>query len=195
MEKKDIGNTFVNKLREDTASIWALMNDTEIFLSRHKIFHEYERDFREWRSKLQRFHLDNQVRKEIKESVVALRKALRLQGYDLKFGSKDVQCFGFKSDDAPLEGYKRLVVVLDGVTDIYHISGDDNHRELQRYLELRHKFSNIFSFNGVHNLWYRWKDNILQLCGADSETKEDFELFKKYVEVNKNLVLKKLRGI
>lgn len=185
---------FVNKLREDIASIWTLLNDTEVFLNRTKLISEYENDIRRWRSKIQSFRNHPEVRKEVREDIISLRKSLRLQGYDLRLGSKDIKCYGFKSDDASVEGFKRcIIIIVNSGKDLYGIAGEGNHLQLYEFLTSRLHSSNIHSFTGVHSLWYRWKNNILELCGADSETKDDFEKLKVYVDNNKSLILKRLK--
>lgn len=185
---------FVNSIREEIASIWKLLNDTTIFLTRIKKFNEYEKQIKEWRDKLQRFLNNPDIRKEIRQSIIYLRNYFRSQGYDLKLGSKDVGVFGFKSDDAPLHGFKRIVIVIDN-DNIFYITGEDNHQDLMRFLALRLKVESIFYFKNVHSLWFRWHNNVLQFCGADSESKEDLEKFKKFIENNKGLVLKKMKNL
>jgi len=188
-------DNFVNKIREETASIWTLLNDTTIFLLRIKKFDEYEKDIKEWRNLLRISINNTEVKKEIKKNIIELRKSLRLQGYNLKLGSKDIQVFGFRSDDAEIEGFKRLVIVIND--DIYYLSGDANHQELMRFLSLKLHVESLYSlpYSQVHSLWYRWKDNVLQICGSDSEANDDFDIFKKYVEENKNKLLKKLKDL
>ena len=185
---------FINNIREELVSIWRLLNDTSIFLKRIKKFNDYEKQIREWRAKLQKFYNNPDVRKEIRENIINIRNYFRSQGYDLKFGSKDVGVFGYKSDDAPIYGSKRLVLVI-GKDNIYYISGDNNHQELMKFLELRLKVNDIYNYRNAHNLWYRWHNNVLQLCGADSESSEQFEEFSKYVENNKEFILKKLKNL
>ena len=184
----------VNSIREEIASIWKLLNDTTIFLTRIKKFNEYEKRIREWRARLQEFHGNPDVRKEVRQSIIELRNYFRSNGYDLKLGSKDVGVFGFRSDDAPIHGFKRMVLVIDG-SEIYYITGENNHQELMRFLAFRLKVESIYRFNDVHSLWYRWHNNVLEFCGADSESKDDLEKFERYVENNKSLLLKKLRNL
>ena len=185
---------FVNSVREELVSIWKLLNDTTIFLSRIKKFGEYEKQIREWRAKLQEFKSNPDVRKEIRQNIIYLRNHFRSNGYDLKLGSKDIGVFGFKSDDAPNQGFKRMVLVID-YNNIYYITGENNHQELMKFLALRLKVESIFYFKDVHNLWYRWYNNVLQICGADSEGKDDLEKLENYIENNKNFVLKKLKNL
>ena len=184
----------INTLKEEISSIWTLLNDTEIFLNRINKFGDYEKEIREWRNTIQSNINNSEIRIIIKKEIINLRKSLRLQGYDLKLGSKDIKFYGFRSDDAVKEGFKRIVLAVKK-DDIVYITGDENHRELMDILSMKYGYSEVSSIGEVHSLWYRWKDNILQLCGADSETKEEFERIIKFVENNKNLVLKKLKNI
>jgi hypothetical protein len=186
-------NNFFNNLREEISSIWTLLNDTEIFLIRIEKFNEYENDFREWRNKIKLYHNNDTIRTETKKDIINLRKSLRLQGYDLRLGSKDIKIFGFRSDDATLAGYRRMTIVLSK-ENIYYTTGEANHQELIHQLCIRYNINDIYNLGEVHSLWYRWRDNILQFCGADSESKDDFEKFIEYTKNNKNLLLKKLKN-
>jgi hypothetical protein len=186
-------NNFFNNLREEISSIWTLLNDTENFLNRIEKFNEYENDFREWRQTIKLYHNNDEIRTRVKQEIIDLRKSLRLQGYDLRLGSRDIKIFGFKSDNATLEGYRRMTIVFNN-DNIYYITGEANHQELIRQLCTRYNINDIYNLGEVHCLWYRWKDNILQFCGADSESKDDFEKFIDYTKNNKNLLLKKLKN-
>jgi hypothetical protein len=186
-------SNFFNNLREEISSIWTLLNDTEIFLIRMEKFNEYENNFREWRQTIQLHHNNDVIRTRVKQEIIYLRKSLRLQGYDLRLGSKDIKIFGFRSDDATLEGYKRMTIVLNK-ENIYYITGEANHQELIRHLCMKYGINDLYALGEVHCLWYRWKDNILQFCGADSESKDDFDNFIVYANNNKNLILKKLKN-
>jgi len=44
----------------------------------------------------------------------------------------------------------------------------------------------------MHYLWYRWRNQVLVLSGADSETAQQFEELKRYFAEKKELLLKKL---
>lgn len=184
----------VNSIREEIASIWKLLNDTTIFLTRIKKFNEYENQIREWRSKLQRFRNNPNIRKEVRQSIIYLRNSFRSQGFDLKLGSKDVEVFGFMSDDALIYGFKRIVLVIDD-DDLFYITGEDNHQTLMNLMALRLKVENIYYFNNIHNLWFRWHNNILQFYGADSEGRESLEKFVEFVKNNKDFILKKMRNL
>jgi hypothetical protein len=84
--------------------------------------------------------------------------------------------------------------VIDG-DNIYYVTGDNNHQELMSFLANRMKVESIYHFTNIHNLWYRWHRNVLQFCGADTESKDELEKFENYVENNKSLILKKLRNL
>jgi hypothetical protein len=187
-------SNFLNSIREEISSIWTLLNDTEIFLNRINKFEEYENDFREWRKNIKQNFTNSETRTRVKQEIINLRKSLRLQGHDLKLGSKDIKVFGFKSDDATLEGFRRLIVVLCP-DNVFYITGDENHQELMRFLSLRQGIESIYSLGEVHSLWFRWRDNILQICGADSESKDDLEKFVEFTAKNKSLMLKKLKNV
>jgi hypothetical protein len=83
-------STFFDRLAESTSSTWRLLSDTTNFLSRVKLLDSYETELRTWRAQLSRKRTDPQITKEVREEIVAVRKLLRLQGYDLRLGSKDI---------------------------------------------------------------------------------------------------------
>jgi hypothetical protein len=184
-------NSFFNKIKEEISSIWTLLDDTSIFLSKINKFEDYEKDIRYWKECLRNYHHNSDIRNEIKREIINLRKNLRLDGYNLQLGAKDIEVFEFKSDDASLEGYKRMVLVIDK-DDFFYLTGEENHMLLLKYLCIRLRKKEGYAFKGIHFLWYRWIDNILQFCGADSESKYNYENFKEFVKNNKNNILKKI---
>ncbi|HOV64855.1 MAG TPA: hypothetical protein PLG43_13360 [Spirochaetia bacterium] len=181
----------LNNIAESFSSTWTLLSDTTIFLSRTPIFDRYEADLKAWRDRLRSYKNNPAVANEIRENVVELRRSLRLQGYDLRLGSKDIVLEGFRHDDAIREGFRRVVIFI-AENDIYYAAGDDNHVALAQYLEQRLTLQRKHMYSQVHSLWYRWRNQVLVLSGADSESVEDFEAFKKYFETHKDFLLKKL---
>jgi hypothetical protein len=184
----------INQLREEFSSIWTLLNDTELFIKRIEKFDEYEFDFRIWRANIAAHRQDAYILKDIREEVVALRKSLRASGYDLLMGSKDIEVRTFLNDTALGYGFRRMSLVV-GNNDLFYITGETNHLELIRYLELQLGVQSLSSLGEVHCLWYMWKNNVLLLFGADSESADDFEKFKVYAASNKMFMLKKFKGL
>jgi hypothetical protein len=127
----------------------------------------------------------------VRDDIVALRRLLREQGYDLRLGSKDVALEGFRHDDAMGEGFQRLVLgVADD--DLYYVAGSANHIELAEMLESQCRQKRSCKPYRLHCLWYRWRSDVLVLSGAASETAEMFEEFRAWFGPNRELLLKKL---
>lgn len=184
-------STLFTRIAESVSSTWLLLSDTTNFLSRVGLLEHYEKEIREWRSDLARFrNLPGRVR-EIRENIVALRRLLRSQGHDLRLGSKDIALEGWRHDDAVAEGFRRMVLGLMG-TDVIALAGDVNHNELASALEQRLQAQKRSTACDMHFLWYRWRNQVLVLSGAASETSEQFEGLKRYFAEHKDLLLRKL---
>ena len=120
-----------------------------------------------------------------------MRKLLRLQGYDLRLGSKDIALEGFRHDDAMGEGFRRMVLGLAD-DDVYYLAGEANHIELAEMLENQCRQKRSCKPYRLHCLWYRWRNDVLVISGADSETAEMFEDLKAWFAPNREFLLKKL---
>jgi hypothetical protein len=180
-----------NRLSESLSSTWRLLSDTTNFLSRMKLLEDYDADLREWRGRLGRSKNNPQVLREVRQSIVALRQELRLRGYDLRLGSKDLALEGFRHDDAMAEGFQRLVIGI-AEDDVYSLAGSANHIELADSLEEQWRRRKNPKPYRLHCLWYRWRSQLLVLSGAASETKEQFEELRAYVTEHKDFLLRKL---
>lgn len=187
-------NPLINNLKEQLSSTWTLLNDTEIFLSRTTVFYKFEHELRNWRKRLTRYQNKPPVVKEIKNQIIDLRKNLRSQGYDLKLGSRDIVFRGFKSDDAPLTGYKRMVLFINQ-SELFYLTGEDSHLQLTKFLGIKLGIENLHGYPTLHNLWFRWNHNILELCGSDSESAEAMDRLKNYTERHKLQIIKKLKNL
>ncbi len=180
-----------NRFAESFSSTWRLLTDTTNFLSRIGMLEKYESELREWRSQLARSRNNQQMVRQVRDSIVAVRRLLREQGHDLRLGSKDIALEGFRNDDSMAEGFRRLVLgVAD--TDVYWLAGDANHIELSEQLERACRSRRNCRPYALHCLWYRWRNNVLVLSGAASETAEAFEEFRLYFANNRELLLRKL---
>jgi hypothetical protein len=182
---------FFDRLAESASSTWRLLSDTTNFLSRMKLLEAYEPELRRWREQLLRQRSDTRVMREIRDDIVALRKLLREQGFDLRLGSKDVALEGFRNDDAMGEGFQRLVIGLAD-DDVYYVAGSANHIELSEILDAQCRARRSCKPYRLHCLWYRWRSDVLVLSGAASETAEMFEEMKAWFGPNKELLLRKL---
>ena len=182
---------FLDRLAESASSTWRLLSDTTNFLSRMKLLEGYEPELRRWREQLQRQRSDTRVLKGVRDDIVELRRLLREQGYDLRLGSKDIALEGYRNDDAMGEGFQRLVVGLAD-DDVYYVTGSANHIELADMLDEKCRQKRSCKPYRLHCLWYRWRNDVLVLSGAASETAEMFEELKAWFGPNKELLLKKL---
>jgi hypothetical protein len=184
----------LNRLAETFSSTWLLLTDTTNFLSRIGMLEKYETELREWRGQLSRGRNNPEVMRRVREDLVAVRRLLREQGHDLRLGSKDIALEGFRNDDAMGEGFRRLVLgAADG--EVYWLSGDANHIELSEMLEQQCRGKRNCRPYALHCLWYRWRNNVLVLSGAASETAEMFEEFRLYFANNRELLLRKLSRV
>ncbi|WP_455381868.1 hypothetical protein [Salinispira pacifica] len=183
-----------NNIAEHFSSVWKLLSDTTNFLSRTPLFDQYEKMLRDWRYKLQHNPSNTDVIREVRQQIIALRKALREQGYDLTLGSRDLAVQGFRNDSSLQDGFVRLVLFISD-TDVYYIYGQENHIELSHYLESQMQRSGTRGIRQRHFLWYLWHNNVLILSGSDTESKEDFELFRTFAEENKMFLLQRLRRL
>jgi hypothetical protein len=183
--------TLFTRIAESVSSTWLLLSDTTNFLSRVGLLEEYDREIRGWRSELARFRGKPDRVREIRDNIVALRKLLRARGYDLRLGSKDIALEGFRHDDAAAEGFRRLVLGI-AADDVVYLAGDVNHLELADALEQRMQARRIGGAVDMHFLWYRWRNQVLVLSGAASETADQFEKLKEYFATNREHLLKKL---
>ena len=184
-------NRFLNNLAEGLASTWKLLSDTGNFLSRAGLLERYGQELTGLRSQLYRYRKDPETVRRVREQVVALRRELRTEGHDLRLGSRDIALEGFRHDDAMGEGFRRLVLGL-AEGEVVALAGDLNHIELAEALEARLRAARARPAYRVHFLWYRWRNRVLVLSGAASETAQGFEELKEYFAVNKEFLLRKL---
>jgi hypothetical protein len=183
--------TLFTRIAESVSSTWLLLSDTTNFLSRVRLLEEYDKEIREWRSDLARFrNMPSKVR-EVRDNIVALRKLLRARGYDLRLGSKDITIEGWRHDDAAGEGFRRLVLGIAG-DEVVYLAGDVNHIELADALEQRLLAQRRIGGVDMHFLWYRWRNQVLVLSGAASETAEQFDKLKAYFAENREHLLRRL---
>ncbi|MGO9309058.1 MAG: hypothetical protein ACLQDL_08555 [Spirochaetia bacterium] len=182
---------FFNRLAESASSTWRLLSDTTNFLSRVKLLESYETELRGWREQLSHRRTDPQVLKDVRDDIVALRRLLREEGYDLRLGSKDIALEGFRNDEAMGEGFQRLVLGLAD-DDVYYLAGSANHIELAEMLDEQCRQKRSCKPYRLHCLWYRWRNDVLVLSGAASETAEMFADLKTWFGPNREALLKKL---
>ncbi len=189
-------SSVLNNINEYFSSAWTLLSDTTIYLSNNKkLFQQYELHLRELRHKLETNRTNQEVIQEVRSEVAAIRKGLRLQGYNLRLGSLDLRLEGFRNDEALAQGFKRCVIYILEDGDVLYLTGTANHIDLDAAMESRLRASGYFAVEAKHYLWFKWANRVLILSGAATETAEDFEELKDYVAENKEFLLKKLEKI
>jgi hypothetical protein len=173
-----LGEHLAAELQERFASTWLLLSDTTNFLSRTSVFLQYESTLMEMRRLLSSSSKNSDTERSVRRDLTELRKALRVQGYDLSLGKLELTLQGFRNDSSVAEGFNRIVLFI-GKREIWYLVGEDNHIELNRRLEqyLGEKAGEILQ---KHYLWYRWNHEQLIISGSDTESKDDFETFKAW---------------
>ena len=183
------------QLGERHANIWVLLSDTDRFLSRARLMPRYERRMREWRQRLEEHRRDPEVIRSIRDELVALRRALRAEGWELRLGSMDVAVKGFRSDDSLARGFRRMVLVLGYEGAVYYAVGEANHITLGEELQGRLRTAQRPARASPHYLWYRVAGGLIELAGADSEPRENFEVLKGIVDDRKSDLVRALRKL
>lgn len=185
-------------ISEHFADVWQLLSETTQFLSKTREFAQYEDQLRQWRAQLQSKRHDSETAVKIRAELVALRKHLRLMGYDLSLAKQNLRFEGFRNDACIREGFRRLVLVFTD-QDLYWLSGDDNHISLAEYLERRLETAlasgMIERIRDRHYLWYKRQGNNLIISGSDTETREDFERLVAIGDANPLWLLSRLKGM
>jgi hypothetical protein len=181
-------------LNEQFSDVWKLLSDTENFLSRTRLYSQYEAQLRGWRRSLQRAPKNRDVAAQVKGDLVSVRKGLRLQGYDLSLGTQMLVFDGFRNDSCLRYGYKRLVLAMAD-SGVYHLTGDDNHIVLCGFLDDWLEKMKIWPVRERHFLWYRRNKNELVLSGSDTETKDNFNRLEQIGSANPLLLLSALKGL
>ncbi len=194
MNRKNILSRLKNDIAEKFSTTWRLLSETTQFLSRAGLLQKYETMLRRWRHTLEGNRSSTEKIQSVRDEIVNLRRELRKSGYDLTLGNRDIKIEGYRNDAATADGFVRLVIAVSNA-GVFSITGQDNHTLLYRYLSDHLKRKNVYGQTAYHFLWYRWRNNVLVLSGADSETRDNFERFKAYVEKNKMVLLKYLKRL
>ncbi len=183
-----------NALTEQFSDVWKLLSDTENFLSRIRLYGQYEAQLRDWRSDRQGAPRNGDVAAQVRRELVAIRRGLRLQGYDLSLGTQVLVFDGFRNDSCLRYGFKRLVLALAD-SGVYHLTGEDNHVVICSHLDEWLEKMKIWPIRERHFLWYRRNKNELIISGSDTETKDNFERLEQIGNANPLLLLSALKGL
>jgi hypothetical protein len=196
--KQKKATKLMDMLSDRFSSVWKLLSETSIFLSRTNEQEQYDAQLRSWRAELQASRDNSETVQRVRSEIIELRKSLRLQGYDLSLGSRNLILDGFRNDACMAEGFRRLVIFITN-TGLYYITGDDNHVTLADYLERRMAAENVpgvrLKVLDRHYLWYLQQGPNLILSGSDTEGKEDFERLKAETDANIFLFLSGLKRL
>lgn len=182
-----------NNLRDSFQSDWKLLSDTEHFLASTPLQRSYEQQFTVWRKRLQT-EKNDAVRASVREELVALRKALRMEGYDLSLGTIRLIVKDFVNDDAAARGFRRVVICFCD-TGVYWLSGEANHLELGSALQSELERKRLYVHPEMHYLWFLWERNALLLSGSATESPETFERLQTRVQANPQKVLRYLKTL
>jgi hypothetical protein len=198
MAKKKTGR-LADILSDRFSDVWKLLSETTVFLSRTKESDAYENQIRTWRSELQSSSRNPEVAQRIRSELTALRKHLRLQGYDLSLGRQNLIIDGFRNDACLGEGFRRVVIFISD-KELFFLAGDENHIALAEFLEKQveaeiNARKQRIRILDRHYLWYRRQGQDLILSGSDTETKEDFVRFSAMCDANSLLFLGGLKGL
>ena len=128
--------------------------------------------------------------REVRDEIVAFRRHMRSEGWELRLGSLDVQLKGFRGDDALAEGFRRMVMLAGDRGQVYYIVGSANHIQLDEELKNRLRGSPAPASLEPHYLWYRRIEGVLELAGADSQSADSHERLKDYIESYKSALVK-----
>ena len=153
----------------------------------------YEQQFTVWRKRLQT-EKNDAVRASVREELVALRKALRMEGYDLSLGAIRLIVKDFVNDDAAARGFRRVVICFCD-TGVYWLSGEANHLELGSALQSELERKRLYVHPEMHYLWFLWERNALLLSGSATESPETFERLQTRVQANPQKVLRYLKTL
>jgi hypothetical protein len=189
----------VDILSDRFSDVWKLLSETTLFLSRIGELPSYENQLRAWRLELQNSRRKQEVSQRIRSELTALRRTLRLQGYDLSLVKQNLVFDGFRNDASLGQGFVRVVMFISD-DDIYWLSGEDNHISLASRLERQMEdFMNAkrthVRITARHFLWYRRHGNNLILSGSDTEIKEDYAHLKAAGEANTLWFLSRLKNL
>lgn len=175
-------------------STWDLLSETTAYLSMREDAVLYQDTLRNWRRRLQEGSRDPEIQRQVREEIVALRKAFRKNGHDVSLGSLDIRCDGFRNETSINEGFRRIVLHISN-REVFYEVGEGNHLDLWEALEQKTRKLSLQGNREYHHLWYLWKDRVLFLSGADSEPKEAFQRFCHIVETKKLLLLSALKKL
>lgn len=192
---KQTKKTAIRAILTDTfASEWKLLAETETFVSHTPEASQYEAQFKQWRARLQNAKPTDSSLSDVREELVALRRTLRSQGYDLTLGLQRLVVKDFRNDDSMAQGFRRVVLVFCG-DSVYFQTGSGNHVAIAEELLDTLSRRRLLESAEVHYLWYYRSSKGLLLSGSATETAEDFQRLRDRADVNPLKMLSALRQL
>ncbi len=181
-------------LSDRFSSEWKLLAETETFASHTPEYAELESQFREWRRRLKAIGGSDRDLVTIRSELVALRKELRLKGYDLSLAGKRLVVDGFRDDSATALGFARAVICF---TDrgTFFLVGQANHVEIAEDLERMVSRTPGLTGREWHFLWFRRDSAGLILSGSATETAQDFARLEARAQANPMKLLSALKDL
>lgn len=171
-----------------------LLSETENCLQYTPEFQGHAERFPVWRARLLDRRTDTAEVAEIRTEITALRREMRLAGYDLSLGLVTLRIDGFRNDDSISEGFKRVVICIQDDT-IWYQTGSDNHVALWHHLESLLLRSGRPATGEVHYLWYRRRPRELILSGSATESRDALERLARRAEANPLKILTALKNL
>ena len=171
-----------------------LLSETENCLQYTPEFQGHAERFPVWRARLLDRRTDSAETAEIRSEIIALRRDMRLAGYDLSLGLMTLRVDGFRNDDSMAEGFCRVVLCFQRDSILYQ-TGSDNHVALWRHLEALLLRSGRPATGEVHYLWYRKRPRELVLSGSATESREALERLARRAEANPLKILTSLKNL
>ena len=176
------------------ATEWKLLSETESYVSHTPEFPSYERQFGEWRRRLQSGKPSDSDFVTVRSEIVTLRKQLRLMGYDLSLGLQRLVVKGFRNDDCLADGFARVVVCFASEGVLFK-TGTDNHVALAKALEDALIRSRMTGHREFHYLWYRRTRRELEISGSATETADQFKRLEERAQANPLIILSALKDL
>lgn len=160
---------------ECPATVQSLLENTASCVSKTGLRGRYTKQLHELEKELREKPGDRGAIRSVHDELVNIRKEVREQGYDLSAAADTLSFDGFRNDSSLAEGFKRMVMFMTS-RKIEYITGDENHIELDQFLENRITGASSSPVRIIekHHLWYRRDGRHLVLSGADSEMKDAF---------------------
>lgn len=192
--QKTRGTTLTHFLVDHFSPEWKLLSETEGYVSHTPDFAEHEQQFKEWRLRLQNKAADDADRNVVRSEIVALRKTLRLKGYDFSLGLQRLFIEGFRNDDSIAKGFRRVVICFCD-PNVYYQTGSENHVTIAEELLDTLERKKLLTHPEVHYLWYLRNQKGLILSGSATETAAGFERIEARSQANPMKLLATLRDL